>query len=105
MKIENGEVLLTYRDRKNGDRKKTTALDAHEFIRRFLLHVLPDGFMRICHFGFLANGSKKQTLAQCRKLLDLDPPLPPCSKLSAKDLLLKLTSVDLSAAHLAMREP
>ena len=62
--------LLSYRDRKDGDRKKTMTLDAHEFIRRFLLHVLPDGFMRIRHFGFLANRSKKQALAQCRKLLD-----------------------------------
>jgi putative transposase len=52
LKIENGEVLLSYRDRKEGDRKKTMVLEAHEFIRRFLLHVLPDGFMRIRHFGF-----------------------------------------------------
>jgi hypothetical protein len=37
------------------NRKKTIPLKAHEFIRRFLLHVLPDGFMRIRHFGFLAN--------------------------------------------------
>jgi Putative transposase len=53
-------------------------LEAHEFIRRFLLHVLPDGFMRIRHFGFLANRSKKHLLPQCRKLLDLSSfaPLP-----------------------------
>jgi hypothetical protein len=50
-------------------------LDAQEFIRRFLLHVLPDGFMRVRHFGFLANRAKKQALAQCRKLLKLDPGL------------------------------
>jgi Putative transposase/Transposase zinc-binding domain len=96
LKIENGEVLLSYRDRKDGDRKKTMVLEAHEFIRRFLLHVLPDGFMRIRHFGFLANRSKKQALARCRKLLHLDPVLPPSSHLSAKDWLLKLTAVDLS---------
>jgi hypothetical protein len=64
------------------------ALQAHEFIRRFLLHVLPDGFMRIRHFGFLANRSKKQALAQCRKLLDLAPALPKSPILSAKDMLL-----------------
>ena len=96
VKVENGEVTLSYRDRKDGDRKKRMALDAHEFIRRFLLHVLPDGFMRIRHFGFLANRAKKQALAQCRKLLDCDPASPPCSHLSAKDFLLKLTGVDLS---------
>jgi predicted Zn-ribbon and HTH transcriptional regulator len=96
LKIENGEVTLSYRDRKDGDRKKTMALEAHEFIRRFLLHVLPDGFMRIRHFGLLANRSKKQALTQCRQLLDLDPALPPCPNQSAKDLLLKITGIDLS---------
>ena len=72
------------------------ALETHEFIRRFLLHVLPDGFMRIRHFGFLANRSKKHALAQCRKLLDFAPPLPKSPILSAKDLLLKITGIDLS---------
>jgi hypothetical protein len=43
--------------------------------------------MRIRHFGFLANRSKRQMLPQCRKLLDLDPALPRCSIESAKDLL------------------
>src|SRR6266404_6094191 len=91
LRVANGEVTLSYRDRKDSDRKKTMTLEAQEFIRRFLLHVLPEGFMRIRHFGFLANRAKKQSLAQCRKLLDLQPPLPPCSNLSAKDLLLKIT--------------
>jgi Putative transposase len=94
--IENGQVTLSYRDRKDGDRKKTMVLEAHEFIRRFLLHVLPDGFMRIRHFGFLANRSKKHLLPQCRKLLGHDPALLACSHLPAKDLLLKLTGIDLS---------
>src|SRR5919106_2854510 len=82
LQVENGEVTLSYRDRKNGDRKKTMTLDTQEFIRRFLLHILPDGFMRIRHFGFLANRAKKQALAQCRQLLNLDPALPACSHLS-----------------------
>jgi len=96
LQVENGEVTLSYRDRKDGDRKKIMTLEAQEFIRRFLLHVIPDGFMRIRHFGFLANRSKKQALAQCSKLLDLDPALPQSPILSAKDLLLKITGVDLS---------
>ena len=94
--IDHRQVILSYRDRKDGDRKKTLTLDAQEFIRRFLLHVLPDGFMRIRHFGFLANRSKKQALAQCRKLLDLDPGLAQSPQHSAKDLLLKITGIDLS---------
>jgi len=51
LRIENGEVTLSYRDRKDGDQTKTLLLDAQEFIRRFLLHVLAEGFMRIRHFG------------------------------------------------------
>lgn len=94
--IEQGQVTLSYRDRRDGDRKKTMTLDAQEFIRRFLLHSLPDRFMRIRHFGFLANRSKKQALARCRKLLNLDPALPKSPVLSAKDWLLKITGVDLS---------
>ena len=96
LRVENADVTLNYRDRRDGDRKKTMTLETQEFIRRFLLHVLPDGFMRIRHFGFLANRSKKHALSQCRKLLDLDPALPQSPILSAKDLLLKITGVDLS---------
>lgn len=96
LQVENGEVTLSYRDRKDGDRRKTMTVEAQEFIRRFLLHILPDGFMRIRHFGFLANRSKKKALTQCRKLLDLDPTLPQSPIFSAKDLLLKITGIDLS---------
>jgi len=96
LSVQNGQVTLSYRDRKDGDKKKTVSLEAHEFIRRFLLHVLPDGFMRIRHFGLLANRSKKQTLAQCRELLKLDAALPEIPKKSAIDLLRELTGIDLS---------
>jgi len=96
LSVQNGQVTLSYRDRKDGDQKKTVSLEAHEFIRRFLLHVLPDGFMRIRHFGFLANRAKKHALAQCRKLLKLDAALPEIPKKSAHDLLLELTGIDLN---------
>jgi hypothetical protein len=69
-------VTFSYRDRKDGNRTRTMTLHADEFIRRFLLHVLPAGFMRIRHFGFLANRSRKQKLNRCRGLLDLTPPSP-----------------------------
>src|SRR3990172_44598 len=52
--VENGQVTFSYRDRRDKDRLKSMPLDAEQFIRRFLLHVLPDGFIRIRHFGFLA---------------------------------------------------
>lgn len=96
LSVQNGQVTLSYRDRKDGDKKKTVSLEAHELIRRFLLHVLPDGFMRIRHFGFLANRAKKHALAQCRKLLKLDAALPEIPKKSAHALLLELTGIDVN---------
>src|SRR3990172_13226299 len=61
----------------------------------FLLHVLPNGFMRIRHFGFLANRAKKHALPQCRKLLGLNPALPQIPQRSAQELLRELTGIDL----------
>ena len=96
LNVQNGLVTFSYRDRRDKDRLKSMTLDAEEFIRRFLLHVLPDGFMRIRHFGFLANRTKKHALPQCRKLLGLNPALPQIPKRSAQDLLRELTGIDLS---------
>src|SRR6266498_261214 len=96
LKVQNSLVTLSYRDRKDQDRKKALPLEAHEFIRRFLLHVLPEGFMRVLHFGFLANRSKKQALTQCRKLLGANPASLQSPSESAKDLLLRITGIDLN---------
>ncbi len=96
LSAKDGQVTFTYRDRKDKDRLKTKTLDAQEFIRRFLLHVLPNGFMRIRHFGFLANRAKKHALPQCRKLLGLNPALPEIPKKSPQDLMLELTGTDIS---------
>jgi predicted Zn-ribbon and HTH transcriptional regulator len=96
LSAQNGQVTFTYRDRKDKDRLKSMALEAQEFIRRFLLHVLPGGFMRIRHFGFLANRAKKHALPQYRMLLGLSPVLPEMPKRSAQDLLRELTGIDLS---------
>jgi hypothetical protein len=57
-------IKLEELDRRDKDRLKSMTLDAEEFIRRFLLHLLPHGFMRIRHFGFLANRTKKHALPQ-----------------------------------------
>jgi hypothetical protein len=54
---------------------KVMALDVDEFIRRFLLHIVPDGFVRIRHFGLLANRTRRAKLARCRQLL-ASPPAP-----------------------------
>jgi hypothetical protein len=64
-----------YRDTSNPDkpRHKTMTLSADEFIRRFLLHVLPGGFHRIRHFGLIANNGRKEKLALARELLNVVP--------------------------------
>jgi hypothetical protein len=67
--IEEGHVSFTWRDYRQGGRIKPMTLTAHEFLRRFLLHVLPDGFQRIRHYGFLANAHRRAKLALIRKLL------------------------------------
>ncbi len=76
LSLKNGQVEFAYRDRRDGDRKKTMCLPAEEFIHRFLKHTLPNRFMRIRHYGLLANRSKKERLARCRELLGASSPEP-----------------------------
>lgn len=67
--MEGGKMTFRWRDYRHGRRPRSMTLDADEFIRRFLLHTLPDGFHRIRHYGFLANGQRAARLAECRALL------------------------------------
>ena len=69
LSCQDGQVTFSYRDRSDGDCRKTRRVPANEFIGRFLKHVLPDRFMRIRHYGLLANRGKRQRLARCRQLL------------------------------------
>jgi hypothetical protein len=64
-----GKVSFRWKDYRHDSRKKVMCLDAQEFMRRFLLHVLPSGFQRIRHYGFLANRHRAVKLARCRQLL------------------------------------
>jgi hypothetical protein len=72
-----GKVTFRYKDYAQGGQQRTMTLEAAEFIRRFLLHVLPDGFMRIRHYGYLANRYRRQKLEVCRRLLGCDGPAEP----------------------------
>jgi hypothetical protein len=80
VELADGRVSFRWKDYRHHDKSKLMTLDAFEFIRRFLLHSLPDGFHRIRHYGFLANGHRTAKLALCRKLLEatpvMDPPQP-----------------------------
>jgi len=71
--MADGRVTFEWKDYAGGNQTKTMTLEAVEFIRRFLLHVLPSGFVHIRHFGFLANRKRKKELALCRSLLPLQP--------------------------------
>jgi hypothetical protein len=55
-----------------GNRQSTMTLEATEFIRRFLLHVLPSSFVKIRYYGFMANRRRQENLARCRELLPAD---------------------------------
>ena len=68
LKEEKGEVTFKYRDYKDNKKTKEMTLKAEEFIRRFLMHILPPKFMKIRHYGLLGNRNKKTKLAECKKL-------------------------------------
>ncbi len=102
LSAHSGEVTFTYRDRKNQNQLKLMKLKAEEFIRRFLLHVIPKGFMRVRHFGFLANHSKDR-LSKCRKLLGLAPALPKLSQSSTYELMRTLTGIDVTRCPLCQK--
>jgi hypothetical protein len=70
--LEGDEVEFLWKDYADGGERKTMRLEAVEFIRRFLLHVLPTGFVRIRHYGFLANRVCRERLALCRALLGVE---------------------------------
>jgi Putative transposase len=76
LNIEDGKVRFRWKDYRHGNRQKTMTLTADEFIRRFLLHVLPNGFQRIRYYGFLGNRCRELKLARCRELLGM-PRLKP----------------------------
>jgi hypothetical protein len=67
--LENGRVTFRWKNYARGNHLATMTLQAVEFMRRFLLHVLPRGFVKVRHFGLLANRSRRKNLALCRKLL------------------------------------
>jgi hypothetical protein len=73
LSVEDGRVTFLWKDYADDNKTKTMTLEAVEFIRRFLLHVLPAGFVRIRQFGFLANRARREKLALCRRLLGVAP--------------------------------
>lgn len=97
LEFADGHVTFTWKDYRHESRNKTMRLDAKEFIRRFLLHVLPTGFQRIRHYGFLANRYREVKLERCRQLLGAPAPIveSPDAPLQYQDRYERLTGVSL----------
>ena len=94
LSLEQDRVAFRYRDYADGRKQKVLSLDVDEFIRRFLLHVLPMGFVRIRHYGLLANRYRRQKIARCRELLSAVEPQESVKETVAEKLL-RLTGVDV----------
>jgi hypothetical protein len=69
--LADGRVTFRWKDYAHGGRQGTMTLAAVEFVRRFLTHVLPAGFVRVRHYGLLANRHRREKLARCRELLGM----------------------------------
>jgi hypothetical protein len=76
LSMDTAKVRFRYKDYRDGNRQKAMTLDGQEFIRRFLIHVLPAGFHRIRYFGFLSNSHRARKLERCRELLGMAPAAP-----------------------------
>lgn len=93
LSLQNGTVTFRWRDYAHGNQEKLMTLDADEFIRRFLLHVLPAGFRKIRHYGLFAPRNKGNRLALCRRLTNT---LQPARELSPLALLKRMLGKDFN---------
>ena len=92
--LKDGMVTFTYKNRKKG-RTEALTITAVEFIRRFLLHSLPKGFVRIRHYGFLANRNRSKNLTAIRRLMGVSDP-PEKHFASVEEMMHKLTGIDIN---------
>jgi hypothetical protein len=95
IRLADGKVSFRWRDYRHHAKAKVMTLAAEEFIRRFLLHTLPDGFHRIRHYGLLANGHRAAKLALCRRLLAAAPPSAPSPAADYRERYRQITGISL----------
>lgn len=95
LEVNEGGVTFKWRDCRDHNKMKVMTLDPNEFIRRFLMHVLPSGFMRIRHWGFLANNGKRGRLDHLRRLCGMS--LSREVKLTGFELACRLVGRDITA--------
>lgn len=101
LKIEDDHISFKYRDYSDNNKGKVMSLHVQEFMRRFLLHVLPKKFVRIRHYGFLGNRLRKEKLSACKKTLCPDEQqIQPPEKKDWKERLKELTGIDINLCPL-----
>lgn len=111
VEVEDGQVTFKWRDYRDERKEKVMKLSATEFIRRFLLHILPPRFMKIRHYGLTASAGKKKKLALCHKLTGVKRITTPAVPLTIVELMQKLTGKDISlcpacgVGHLSRASP
>ena len=93
--LNNGRVTYSWRDRSDDNGEKLETLPTALFTRRFLAHILPDGFHKIRHFGWMAAGNRKVILAAIRTVLHVEPPAPR-PEASLAERVLRKTGVDIT---------
>jgi hypothetical protein len=93
--MADGKVSFRWRDYRDHNREKVMTLEASEFIRRFLLHILPDGMCKIRYYGFLSNRKRKERLGACRRLLKMPMQAREPDSSTWQELLLQLKGVDV----------
>lgn len=103
LSAEDGKVSFRWRDYSDGDKQKVMTLTADEFIRRFLLHVLPNRYVRIRHFGLLANRKRKDNVALCRRLLGASEITTKEGKETWQEQLLRITGIDVFACPVCLK--
>jgi predicted Zn-ribbon and HTH transcriptional regulator len=96
LSIEDEEVTFNYRDRADENKVKELTIKAEEFIRRFLLHILPKGFMKIRYFGFLASANKKSSIPLLRQLINPDAEIAEPLTETVQEIMLRVTGTDIS---------
>ena len=95
VKVHEGKVTFRWRDYRDKSKQKLMTIEGNEFIRRFLMHVLPYRFVKIRHFGILSNRNRQGKLLKCKKLTGVNLFSIP-KKLTTVELLLKLTGRDVT---------
>lgn len=99
VRLDSDTVTFTFKDYADHDRRREMTLTGEEFLRRFLLHVLPDRFVRIRYYGLLANRHREQALAVCREVLPAAPSRPKPAKTDWSERLQSLTGIDLACCE------